>query len=196
MHGVSDKQILIARQGDKMQTIHPVKMENVSVATQRLLDAASAERGVLTNMIKTLAQSPRALEGYLQFKTSLNGTSLSPATCEQIALAVAQTNLSEYSLAEHAHFAAKFGLKREQIVASRDARSMDRKTDAMLRFARDLAASKSDFPLVELRERGCSDAEIVDLIAYVALNVFENYLNEVAQTDLDFPKVERSVRAA
>jgi len=179
-----------------MQTIHPVTMENASLATKRLLDAASGERGILSNMIKTLAQSPRALEGYLQFRNALSGSRLSPTICEQIALVVAQTNLCEYSLAEHAHLAAQLGLKKEQIKASREARSMDKRTDVILRFARDLAARKGECPVVELRESGYSDADIIEVIAYVAFNTFENYLNDVAQTDLDFPKVERFVRAA
>ena len=179
-----------------MQTIHPVKTENMSVATQRLLDAANEERGALSNMIKTLAQSPRALEGYLDLQKALSGSLLAPATREQIALAVAQANLCEYSLAEHAHRAAQLGLKGEQILESREARALDKRTDALLRFARDLAARKGEFSVVELRENGCSDADIIEVIAYIALNVFENYFNDVARTEVDFPKVARAAQAA
>jgi uncharacterized peroxidase-related enzyme len=174
-----------------MQTIHPVKVDNTSVATKRLLEAANEERGVqASNMIKTLAQSPRALEGYLEFRDALSGGTLSPAICEQIALAVAQTNLCQYSLAEHAHLGARLGLKKEQILESREARATDQKTDAVLRFARDLTARRGECSMDELRENGYSDAEIIEVIANVALNIFENCLNEVAGTALDFPKAE------
>jgi uncharacterized peroxidase-related enzyme len=179
-----------------MQTIHPVKAENISVTTQRLLDAAKEERGAVSNMIKTLAQSPRALEGYLGLQKALSGSRLSPATREQIALAVPQTNLCEYSLAEHAHRAAQLGLKGEQVLESREARALDKKTDALLKFARDLAARRGESSVLELRENGWSDADIVEVIAYVALNVFENYFNDVARTDIDFPKVARAAQAA
>jgi uncharacterized peroxidase-related enzyme len=179
-----------------MQTIHPVKTENASATTRRLLDAANDERGVVSNMIKTLAQSPGALEGFVQFRKALSASALSPEIREQIALAVAQTNLCEYSLAEHAYLAAQLGLKKEQIQASREARAMDKSVDAVLRFARDLAARKGECSVVELRDSGWSDSDIIEVIAYVSLNVFENYLNDVARTDLDFPKVERSVKAA
>ncbi len=147
-------------------------------------------------MIKTLAQSPLVLEGYLDLQKTLSGSRLSPATREQIALAVAQTNLCEYSLAEHAHRAALLGLKGEQILESREARALDKKTDALLRFARDLAARRRESSVVELRENGCSDADIIEVIAYVALNVFENYFNDVAQTELDFPRMARAAQAA
>ena len=36
-------------------------------------------------------------------------------------------------------------------------------------------------------EAGYGDGELVELVALVALNVLTNYLNEVAQTDIDFP---------
>jgi hypothetical protein len=32
------------------------------------------------------------------------------------------------------------------------------------------------------------DGEIVELVALAALNIFENYFNQVAGTELDFPK--------
>ncbi len=46
----------------------------------------------------------------------------------------------------------------------------------MLRFARDVTPRKRHWTLDELRGNGCSDADIVEIIAQVALNNFENYL--------------------
>ena len=34
-----------------------------------------------------------------------------------------------------------------------------------------------------------TDGEIAEIIAHVALNVFTNYFNRAAQTDIDFPLV-------
>jgi len=36
---------------------------------------------------------------------------------------------------------------------------------------------------------GTSDAEIVEIIAHVALNVFTNFVNEALKTGLEFPKI-------
>jgi AhpD family alkylhydroperoxidase len=168
-----------------MQTIPAIQPENAGASTKRLLDAVNKERGGLSNMIKTVAQSPRALEGYLQFRNALSGSPPAPKLFEQIALTVAQTNLCEYSLAEHAHIAAKLGMTNEEILASSEARARDRKTDAVLRFARGLAAGRGEGSVSELRERGYSDAEIIDVIALVSLNVFENLVNDVARTEMD-----------
>ena len=41
-----------------------------------------------------------------------------------------------------------------------------------------------------VRDAGFSDGQIVEIIAVSAENCFTNFLNEVAETDIDFPVVE------
>jgi hypothetical protein len=36
---------------------------------------------------------------------------------------------------------------------------------------------------------GFGDAEIIEIVLHVAINTLTNYVNEVAETDIDFPKV-------
>ena len=38
-----------------------------------------------------------------------------------------------------------------------------------------------------MREAGFSEAQIVEIVALVVEKVFTNFLNKVAQTDVDFP---------
>ncbi|MEP6925366.1 MAG: hypothetical protein ABI954_12940 [Pyrinomonadaceae bacterium] len=47
-----------------------------------------------------------------------------------------------------------------------------------------------------VKAAGFADGEIAEIVAHVALNIFTNYFNEVAQTEIDFPKVELKARAA
>jgi AhpD family alkylhydroperoxidase len=175
-----------------MQTIPPIAIPG---------DAAVGANGLAshilaTNMLRTMARSPCALEGHAQWRNALDRGMLSAQIREQIALAVAQENLCEYSLAEHAHLGAQLGLTQDQIQASRVAWAIDSRTNAILRFARDLAARRGQCSLAELRENGCSDSDIIEVVANVALNVFENYLNDVALTDLDFPRIGHPAKAA
>jgi len=44
------------------------------------------------------------------------------------------------------------------------------------------------------RADGLSDADIVETVGNVVVNIFTNYLNNVAETDIDFP-VRRAVAA-
>jgi alkylhydroperoxidase family enzyme len=47
-----------------------------------------------------------------------------------------------------------------------------------------------DADLNAVKAAGYSQAEIVEIILHVALNTLTNYINEVAQTEIDFPKVD------
>ena len=43
--------------------------------------------------------------------------------------------------------------------------------------------------ITKVRDAGYSDAEI---IAHVALNTFTNYVNEALDTEIDFPRIDRT----
>jgi alkylhydroperoxidase family enzyme len=47
-----------------------------------------------------------------------------------------------------------------------------------------------------LRAAGVSDQEIVEVIATVAVNIFTNYFDHIAGTEIDFPVVHAAERAA
>jgi alkylhydroperoxidase family enzyme len=62
--------------------------------------------------------------------------------------------------------------------------------DAMLTLALQILRERGRIPATELGEAkaaGITDAEIVEIVAAVALNIFTNYLNIAADTEIDFP---------
>ena len=48
----------------------------------------------------------------------------------------------------------------------------------------------SNQQLTAVRDAGFGDSEIVEIVASVVLGCFTNFLNNVADTDLDIPKAE------
>lgn len=170
-----------------MQTIQPIQTDHAAGQTKRLLETIKVENGAIDNMIKTMAQSPSALDGYLQFRRALVGGRLSPKISERIALTVAQANRCEYSLAQHTLLGRQHGLTEDEISDSREARANDEEIDVVLKFAHNLATRSGEYSPEELRHAGYSDSEIVEIVAYVGLNVFANYFNLVAKTEIDFP---------
>ena len=48
----------------------------------------------------------------------------------------------------------------------------------------------SDGTVERLRGQGFTDGQIAELTGLVALNVFTNFFNHVAGTEIDFPRVE------
>jgi alkylhydroperoxidase family enzyme len=45
-----------------------------------------------------------------------------------------------------------------------------------------------------LRAAGFSDGEITEVIAVIAINIFTNYFNHIARTEIDFPVVKSTSR--
>lgn len=160
--------------------------------TRDLLDAVHKKLGVTPNMTKTLAHSPAALESYLQFSGALAGGVLDAKVRERIALTVAEANQCEYCLSAHTAIGGKLGLPAIEINNARAATSENAKITAALAFAKKVNNERgivSDADLTHVRAAEISDAEIVEIVANVALNIFTNYINHVAKTEIDFPAV-------
>lgn len=155
-----------------------------------LFTAVKSKLGVVPNLMRTLGHSPAALEAYLGFSATLGRGVLPAAVREQIALAVAQANACDYCLAAHSLLGRGAGLSTDAIAAARRAHAGDAKVDAILQFAAAVVAARgqvTDADLAAVRAAGASEAEIIETVAVVALNIFTNYVNHVAQTVVDFP---------
>jgi len=181
-----------------MSRIQPVSYEESTGKTKQLLDAVRAKLGVVPNMMKTMAQSPAVLEAYLNFSGALGGGRLEARLREQIALLSAEANGCGYCASAHTAIGKMVGLGEDAILAARRGDAADARTDAALKFARTVIANRgevSDADLQAVRGAGFSEGEVGEIVANVALNIFTNYFNEIAKTDIDFPRVQLGVSA-
>jgi uncharacterized peroxidase-related enzyme len=161
--------------------------------TKQLLDGVQARLGAVPNLFRVLGNAPAVLEGYLNLSGALAGGSLDAKVREQIALAVAESNLCGYCLSAHTFLGGKAGLSESEIADARRAHAGDTRTDAILKFARTVVVQRgevSDADLRKARAAGLGDSEIVETVANVVLNIFTNYTNHVARTVVDFPEVQ------
>ena len=148
---------------------------------------------MVPNLMRGLANSPSALNAYLQFSATLAQGVLPAKTREQISLSVGEANDCGYCVAAHSALGKMSGLNAEQIDEARKGTATDPKTNAILRFSRKIVEARghvSNDDISALRAAGANDAEIVEVVTNVALNIFTNYFNHVAETVIDFPKVE------
>lgn len=148
---------------------------------------------MVPNFIRVLANSPAALSAFLGIHSIAGAGTLDPKTRERIALAVAEQNACQYCVSAHTAIGRKAGLDSQELLASRMGRSSDAKAEAALQFARTLVehtgqVSKAEFDAV--REAGHCDAEIVEIITHVALNIFTNLLGKATRVEIDFPEVQ------
>jgi uncharacterized peroxidase-related enzyme len=168
-------------------------------ASRPLLDAVNKQLGVVPNLMKVLGNSPAALGGYLNLNAALGKGTLGVKTGERIALAIAEINGCSYCLAAHTYLGKNVArLDDTEIAANRHGTSGDAKAEAAVRFAAKVASQRghiADIDVQAVRNAGFGDAEIMEIVVHVALNTLTNYVNEVAQTEIDFPAVN-SLRAA
>lgn len=155
-----------------------------------LLDGVQKTLGVTPNMMKVMAANPTVLGAYLGFSGALASGRLGIKLHEQIALAVAEANGCGYCLAAHSLLGENAGLTARDILAARAGTASDTRAAAALAFARTLVLQRgrvSRDDIEAARAASLGDADIVEIIAAVSLNLFTNYLNIAAETDVDFP---------
>ena len=164
-----------------------------------LFDAVQHKLGFVPNMTRAMANSPATLDGYLQLSGSLAGGAPPAKVREQLALAVAEANGCGYCLAAHTAVGKAVGLTADQIRDARQGTAVDARTAALLAFARKVADARgrvADADLAAVRAVGWDDGAVAEVVAHVALNVFTNYFNNLADTDLDFPRAAPLAAAA
>jgi uncharacterized peroxidase-related enzyme len=161
--------------------------------TKELFDAAQKRFGAVPNLIRVLGNSPAALAACLQLGDTLDAGSFNAKLREQIALAVAETNMCGYCLSAHAFTGSKIGLTQDEIVGARRAHATVEKTDAILMLARAIVVQRgelSDSDLKQARIAGLTDGDIVETVANIVLNIFTNYVNHITHTVVDFPELK------
>jgi uncharacterized peroxidase-related enzyme len=171
----------------------PATVELTPIASHAILNAVHKQLGMVPNLHRLVANSPAALQGYVGLVAALGKSAISPAVGERIALAVAEINGCAYCLSAHSYLATHVAkLDASEIAANRSGTSNDPVADAAVRFAAQVTRARGhvvDADVAAVRAAGYTDAQIVEIVAHVALNTLTNYVNEVGQTEIDFPAV-------
>ncbi len=176
-----------------MPNISPINLDQPGPATD-IVNTVKAKLGAVSNIFATMAQSPAVLEGFLAFNGALGSGVLTAGVREQIALAVAGENACDYCASAHSFLAKAAGIDSAETTLNLVGVATDPRVATIIGFARDVVRSRGllEDPassLNDLRNAGLTDAEIVETLAHVGLNLFTNYFNHVADTEIDFPFV-------
>ena len=182
-----------------MPRIAPIEIAHADPGVRATLSAVKTKIGMVPNLFSTLAQSPAVLDGYLAFSDALGKGVLTAKQREIIALAVAQANECHYCLSAHTLMGKGAGLSSEGIRKAREGKAETAIDAAVPWFARRVVETRgqvTDTDIATARSAGLDDARIIEVIANVAINALTNYTNNVAQTDIDFPKVDVALQPA
>jgi len=179
-----------SRDQNRIQLVDP---DRTTGAIRGLFSEIRAKFALVPNLFRVLANAPVALEGFMGLGAALAGGALDEKTRERLALAIAESNLCAYCLSSHKATAAKIGLNQLEIEDAIRAMAADTRADAILKLARSIVVQRgelTDADLARARAAGLNDGEIVEAVANVALNIFENYMSHVARVPIDFPQHE------
>jgi uncharacterized peroxidase-related enzyme len=175
-----------------MNRINVVNPDHATPEQKALLDAIQSQLGMVPNFLKVFANSPAALRAFLGLHEIAGDGSLDAQTRERIALALAQQNACEYCLSAHTAIGRKAGLDSAEIEANRAGTSQDSKAAAAVKFARALAQHSGEVTtaeILEVRNAGYSESDIVEIITHVGMNILTNIVGKASRVEIDFPKV-------
>jgi len=175
-----------------MSRIQAIDPDQAPASVGSVLNAVQASLGAIPNLFRVTASSPAALNALVAANGALSKGTLSAPARESIALTVAEANGCDYCLSAHTALGAGAGLSQTDIEDARHGLAIDDKVNAMLTFSRTLVIGRghvTNSDVEQLRRAGVTNGEIVEIVANVALNIFTNYLNLTADTEIDFPVV-------
>lgn len=175
-----------------MSRINTVTLETANEEQKALLDAIQQKLGMVPNFLKIFANSPSALRAFLGLHSIAGEGSLDLQTRERIALVVAQENSCDYCVSAHTAIGRKAGLSGAEMEANRKGTSQDAKAAVAVKLARALVEHQGDITtadLVEARNAGYTDADIVEIITHVGMTLLTTILGKASRVEIDFPKV-------
>lgn len=184
----------------QMSRFHIHDDESAPEGSVPVLRGALGAGGQLPNFIGVLAGSPAALRGYARFRSELRHGTLPRRTLERISLAIADHFGSMPGIVLRQRTARQEGLGLDEVAAARRWESREPREAALLALLRESVAGTSPLPahlLEEAREHGWSDEQILEALAFVALESLTAMVNVVGDVPADGSIEEsRTLRAA
>jgi uncharacterized peroxidase-related enzyme len=169
-----------------------LKPEQVPADSKPTLEMFTKNIGFAPNMMATFAASPIAFNAWATLLGSLS-KALDVKTRDSIGLAVSEVNGCDYCLGVHSFTADHMAkLPANEILLARKGHASDPKRNAAIEFARKVIETRGkvgDADLKAVRAAGYSDANIIEIVALVAMYSLTNFFNNVFDPEKDFPAV-------
>lgn len=175
-----------------MQRIAAVPLNTTDEAVAPLFEAIRKKMGGVPNIMSTMARSPAALEAYLGLSGALSNGRFSASQRELIALAAAGENRCDYCASAHTALGKMAGLDQADMQAVVAGGELADSNGAIVTMVRKIVNQRgviADTEIEAFFAAGFDAGHLVELIAATAMNIFTNYFNHIAATEIDFPVV-------
>ena len=169
-----------------------LKPEQVPADSKLTLEMFTKNIGFTPNMMTTFAASPIAFNAWATLLGSLS-KALDVKTRDSIGLAVSEVNGCNYCLGVHSFTADHMAkLPANEIILARKGHASDPKRNAAVEFARKVIETRGkvgDADLKAVRAAGYTDANVIEIVALVAMYSLTNFFNNVFDPETDFSAV-------
>ncbi len=164
-------------------------MESAPEESKEILETSDEEYGFIPNLLRVLAESPRALKGYWALGEQLNRSPLSAIEQQVLMLSVSWVNRCPYCMAAHTLTARLAGMSNTDIDAIRSGKPLsDSKLEALRVFARAVTHKRGSVDKEEIKaflSAGYTNAQTLDVVLGIAYKTMSNYTNHLVGTLLD-----------
>ncbi|MFQ6372916.1 carboxymuconolactone decarboxylase family protein [Shewanella sp. YIC-542] len=177
-----------------MERLTKCTLENADALAKPILQEIKAKYGVIPNFFSALGISGAVMQGYLAFEQTIEDHCLlSEAQRELISLAVGNYNGCHYCVSGHTFSSKHAGLTKAQCVLAQQGKAEDPTDQILLDTALSIMKHKGQLPdsqIAAFKEAGLSEQLLMQVCAWTGINNFSNWVNNIVQPKIDFPKVE------
>ncbi|WP_291841859.1 carboxymuconolactone decarboxylase family protein [Maricaulis sp.] len=155
-----------------------------------ILRSVRSKYGFIPNLMGELAASPAALESYATLSSLYGQSGLTPAEQQVVLLTTSRENNCGYCVAAHSTVSLNTDLDRQVLSALREGTVIDSdpRLEALRQFTASIVRNRG---LVERHDidaflaAGFTRANILDVMTGVTMKTMSNYVNHIAETELD-----------
>ncbi|MFB1489814.1 MULTISPECIES: carboxymuconolactone decarboxylase family protein [unclassified Thiocapsa] len=144
--------------------------------------------GELPNLLRTLAESPVALDAYRQLATLLSRSSLSPIEQQVVYVAAAHANQCHYCKSPNPMFGDDTQADEIAAAIRHGQRLADARLQALRRFTAAMTEHRGWVPEADVESflrAGFTRENLLEVITGIALVTLSSYANHVTATPLD-----------
>jgi len=182
-----------------MKHLEILQQEQAGPEAQEIFEGLKKKIGKVPNLYGTWAHSPVALKAILELEKALDSGFFGQKEIQAIELVISEVNQCHYCVDAHTVVAKMVGFSEDETLEIRAASIPNEKLSALTQLTREITLhrGRADDQYVErFFKAGYSKQALVELVAYVGFMTFNNYLNNLTEVPIDFPKAKSLQEAA
>lgn len=166
-------------------------LETAPDASRPALQRLQQAFGLIPNLAATMAESPILINGFVGALVNFLGGTFTPGQRQVLLLTNAVTNRCAWAVAFHSTAALREGIAPGEVEAIRAGRApSDRALAALSGLTRSLIEQRGAVAARDLagfREAGFSAAQVLEVIAGLAISAMANYAGNITDPALEEP---------